>query len=250
MINEFENLLEDLDSGEEVKTKYGVCYAYSPDIVEKLKRALTELKTIKETESSEASECSEDRLTQKDVHWFNDKKFNYCINSKVDFEEDIDKSQDEKDYLIAVQAKELHFVVEKLGAYEDMGSPTAIKQVLAELKAIKEANPSDAMKCVERLHQTIGMAENFYDAPYEDNDMFAAVQRDVDTINQVLLKAQEQEHKLDKVEKLTQLLFKDRRKMGQEYIKWCEKNNAAFNDATNMVTWVLCIKLKEVLNNE
>lgn len=50
----FENLLEDLDSGEEVKTKYGVCYAYSPDIVEKLKQALAELKAIKEAKPSEA----------------------------------------------------------------------------------------------------------------------------------------------------------------------------------------------------
>ena len=214
MTNELENLLEDLDSGEEVKSKYGVCYAYSPDIVEELRQALTELKAIKETKSSETLECSEDRLTQKDVHWFDDKKFNYCINSKVDFEEDIDKSQDEKDYLIAVQAKELHFVVEKLGVYEDMGSPTAIKQVLAELR--------------NTLKTSVLIA----------------------SIKQALLNAQEQERKLDKVEKLTQLLFKDRRKIGQEYIKWCEKNNAMVNDATNMVTWVLCIKLKEVLNNE
>ena len=44
---EIKNLLEDLDSGEEVETKYGVCYAYSPDIVEELKQAIIELKTIK-----------------------------------------------------------------------------------------------------------------------------------------------------------------------------------------------------------
>ena len=54
MSKEFENLLEDLDSGEEVKTKYGICYAYSPDIIEELKKALTELKQIKEADSSKA----------------------------------------------------------------------------------------------------------------------------------------------------------------------------------------------------
>lgn len=243
MTNELENLLEDLDSGEEVKSKYGVCYAYSPDIVEELRQALTELKAIKETKSSETLECSEDRLTQKDVHWFDDKKFNYCINSKVDFEEDIDKSQDEKDYLIAVQAKELHFVVEKLGVYEDMGSPTAIKQVLAELKAIKEANPSETLEKLEKVIEEITISNADLRNTLKTSVLIAS-------IKQALLNAQEQEQKLDKVEKLTQLLFKDRRKIGQEYIKWCEKNNAMVNDATNMVTWVLCIKLKEVLNNE
>ena len=41
MSKELEALLEDLDSGEEVKTKYGICYAYSPDVVEELKQVLT-----------------------------------------------------------------------------------------------------------------------------------------------------------------------------------------------------------------
>ena len=76
-----------------------------------------------------------------------------------------------------------------------------VKQALTEIKSIKEAKPSEAMKCVERLHQTIEMAENFYDAPYEDKDLFAAVQRDVDTINQSLLKVQEQEKELSKYKK-------------------------------------------------
>ena len=54
---ELENLLEDLDgSYEEVKTRYGVCYAYSPDIVEELRQAILELKVIKESNPSEALE--------------------------------------------------------------------------------------------------------------------------------------------------------------------------------------------------
>lgn len=57
MDKEFENLLEDLDSGEEVKTKYGACYAYSPDVVEELKQAIIKLKEIKEAKPSEALKC-------------------------------------------------------------------------------------------------------------------------------------------------------------------------------------------------
>jgi hypothetical protein len=76
-----------------------------------------------------------------------------------------------------------------------------LKSALAELKAIKEAKPNEAMKCVDRLNQTINMAENFYDAPYEDKDMFTAVQRDVDTIKHSLLKVQEQEKELIKYKK-------------------------------------------------
>lgn len=69
-------------------------------------------------------------------------------------------------------------------------------------------------------------------------------------VEQALLKAQEQERKLDRVEKLTQSLFKERRKICQEYFKWCQKNNVVVEDAASMVTWLLCVKLKEVLNNE
>ena len=46
MNKELENLLEDLDNGEEVKTKYGVCYAYSPDVVEEFRQALQRLEQI------------------------------------------------------------------------------------------------------------------------------------------------------------------------------------------------------------
>lgn len=53
------------------------------------------------------------------------------------------------------------------------------------------------LEALERLNQTINLAENFYDAPYEDKDLFAAVQRDVDTIKQALIKAQEQEKVLE-----------------------------------------------------
>lgn len=53
--------------------------------------------------------------------------------------------------------------------------------------------------------------------------------------------------RLAEVEKLTNLKFTERRKIADEYIKWCLKNNVVIECTTNMITWGLCIKLKEVL---
>ena len=49
--------LEDLNCGEEVKTKYGVCYAYSPDVVEEVKKSLRRLEEIDNADPSEAMKC-------------------------------------------------------------------------------------------------------------------------------------------------------------------------------------------------
>ena len=64
-------------------------------------------------------------------------------------------------------------------------------------------------------------------------------------IKEALEKKQNQ--KLDRVEYLTKATFKERRNIGEEYIKWCVKNNAKYDDTTTMITWAFCIKLKEVL---
>lgn len=47
-------LLNDLDSGIEVKTEYGVCYAYIPEIVEKFRQTLQRLEAIDNANPSEA----------------------------------------------------------------------------------------------------------------------------------------------------------------------------------------------------
>lgn len=46
------------------------------------------------------------------------------------------------------------------------------------------------------------------------------------------------------------LLFNERKKLAKEYEDWCIKNNVLITDTTNMVTWFLCIKLKEWLKDE
>lgn len=117
---------------------------------------------------------------------------------------------------------------------------TDMAQEISRLYEIENAKPSIALECLENIKNFEGSYGTLYDSYCEE----------LVTIKQALLKAQEQEQKLDRVEKLTQLIFKERRKMGEEYIKWCEKNNAKYDDATTMITWVLCFKLKEVLNNE
>lgn len=59
MSKELENLLEDLDSGIEVKTKYGLCYAFSPDVIEAVKKVLHRLEAIDNANPSKALECLE-----------------------------------------------------------------------------------------------------------------------------------------------------------------------------------------------
>lgn len=49
--------LEDLNCGEEVKTKYGVCYAYSPDVIEEVKKSLYRLEEIDNADPSKALKC-------------------------------------------------------------------------------------------------------------------------------------------------------------------------------------------------
>ena len=127
-----------------------------------------------------------------------------------------------------------------------------IKQALQRLEAIDNANPSEALKCLEEIDDMfyLNKYRTTENGNHEEYEFYPHNTKEYDIIEQALLKAQEQEKKLDRVEKLTNLLFKERRKIGQEYIKWCQKNNTVFDDATNMITWVLCIKLKEVLNND
>lgn len=93
----------------------------------------------------------------------------------------------------------------------------------------------EAMECLESMYARL---------PQWD------LSRNIDqynTIKQALLKAEQDKKKLNEIEKLTYLLYSERRKIGQEYVKWCKENNTVFNDETNMITWVLAIKLKEWL---
>ena len=62
----------------------------------------------------------------------------------------------------------------------------AIKQALLELKAIKEANPSEAIEKLDNIKNRI----NFYYEMYKFDDL---CKDEIDTIKQALTKAQEQE---------------------------------------------------------
>jgi len=117
-----------------------------------------------------------------------------------------------------------------------------IKQALKRLESIDNANPSEALECLEKI------IDNLDD--YADFEIKQEANEYIDTIKQALLKAEQDKKKLNKIEKLTNLFYSERRKIGQEYVKWCKENNTLFNDETNMITWVLAIKLKEVLKNE
>lgn len=53
--------------------------------------------------------------------------------------------------------------------------------------------------------------------------------------------------KLENIESKTLLFYSDRKKIAEEYEKWCKDNNVMISDTTNMITWFLCFKLKEWL---
>lgn len=55
---------------------------------------------------------------------------------------------------------------------------------------------------------------------------------------------------LENIKSKTLLFYSDRKKIAQEYEKWCKDNNAMITNTTNMITWLLCFKLKEWLGNE
>ena len=55
---------------------------------------------------------------------------------------------------------------------------------------------------------------------------------------------------LENIKSKTLLLYSDRKRISQEYEKWCKDNNTMISDTTNMITWLLCFKLKEWLENE
>jgi hypothetical protein len=123
----------------------------------------------------------------------------------------------------------------------DVNWYTDIREAINRLEAIDNANPSEALECSLKLYKMVESAGNGNGFSLNEAWKYHNI------IKQSLLKAEQDKKKLNEIEKLTYLLYSKRRKIGQEYIKWCEKNNVVFDDATNMITWVLAIKLKEWL---
>ena len=145
--------------------------------VEKMNKEFIPYETMKEKTESILPKEERQKLVEKYVNDYNNSKLNEALDGLFD--------------LVTCQGS-----FEKAQKYYNV-----LEEAITELQTIKKTKPSEAMKCVDRLNQTINMAENFYDAPYEDKDLFAAVQRDVDTIKHSLLKAQEQEKELAKYKK-------------------------------------------------
>lgn len=54
---------------------------------------------------------------------------------------------------------------------------------------------------------------------------------------------------LENIKSKTLLFYTARKRIAKEYEKWCKDNNAMVSDTTNMITWLLCFKLKEWLEN-
>ena len=61
------------------------------------------------------------------------------------------------------------------------------------------------------------------------------------------------EHDIDKVEKitlLTNLLYSGRKHLVDEFKDWCYIENFDSSDMCNLVTWVLCFKIPEILESD
>ena len=78
--------------------------------------------------------------------------------------------------------------------------------------------------------------ELLYNAYHKTTPEFEIIERDLETLETINSKCF--------------LLFNERKKLAKEYEDWCIKNNVLITDTTNMVTWFLCIKLKEWLKND
>lgn len=77
-----------------------------------------------------------------------------------------------------------------------------LDKVLAELKSIKEANPSEAMKELNRIDCNITYLLNDCDIDEEVSMNFKSIRdnKSCEVIKQALLKAQEQDKEIDKLE--------------------------------------------------
>ena len=69
----------------------------------------------------------------------------------------------------------------------------------------------------------------------------------IETIAEALDKKEKQDKILEILKR--PLFYSERKKLGEEYIKWAKENNAAQNDLTTIITWCFCFKMKEMLEN-
>lgn len=61
--------------------------------------------------------------------------------------------------------------------------------------------------------------------------------------------------RLEKQDKILERLkrpmfYSERKKLGEEYMKWARENNVLQNDLTSIITWCFCFKMKEWLEND
>ena len=121
-----------------------------------------------------------------------------------------------------------------------------LQQALTRLDNIDNANFGEALNKLKENTEMFDEIAKENDHTYKEDTVIDAYVYHANNIviEQALTKAQENEEKL---EVLMHLSFKNRRKIGEEYIQWCEKNKARVDDVTNMVTWLLCIRFRRLL---
>ena len=150
--------------------------------------------------------------------------------------------------------KELELIINLIIEFDELGfEPTTLCDTKKEvdsfrnrlmkirdyLKSIDNANSSEALKDLKDLRDYLLRDRvNISSTKYYN------------TIQQALIKAQEQEEVLNILKKKTVLLYSERRKIALEYEEWCKINNVMISDTTNMITWFLSHKLRKWLEDE
>lgn len=162
-----------------------------------------------------------------------------------------------KEYNEEVRLQSLKEFVDEYANEEELTSVDGVRatidiieEQLNNYKKLLNASPSEALECLNKIVESFNETTTGMYGLGEvvvANDLIYGFEKELNTIKQALLKAEQDKKKLNEIEKLTHLLYSERRKIGQEYVKWCKENNTVFNDETNMITWVLAIKLKEWL---
>lgn len=69
----------------------------------------------------------------------------------------------------------------------------------------------------------------------------------IETLQEALDQKEKQEKILETLKR--PMFFSERKRLGEEYIKWAKENNAAQNDLTTIITWCFCFKMREWLEN-
>lgn len=72
------------------------------------------------------------------------------------------------------------------------------------------------------------------------------LEEECNIIEKDLERLEKQDKILEKLKK--PMLYRERKKLGEEYMEWARENNVNRYDLTNIITWCFCFKMREWLD--